>query len=256
MSTNQESRKKTFENVEQATTIFANIVTIILAIVPIASLLFGIFTFFTLSIQPEPIEFQSFELGITFKFIFFVCIFWSYIAALKTIWKATRERNQETESKFKYYVFAAFKLKRPVILAGFLVLLATGVGVFPEFASVIFLLIILMLFITGFNHLESRTSEVTWLRKLKWSFDGGFHKIWEQRIKNRLSQSEGYVNSADFYDMNIKVDEINFALQQYFDEHEFSQNLRLKVIKKEFYFDVYELRFSNLETKLPDIEEG
>ena len=80
-----------------------------------------------------------------------------------------------------------------------------------------------------------------------WGLDDELYKRWAKRIK-KLLYNNGYVFTSDFDHLGVEQDKVNWAIETYFNRHEFEQDLVLsKYLEGE---DFFELRFDNLPTRL------
>ena len=62
--------------------------------------------------------------------------------------------------------------------------------------------------------------------KFRWKFIEGFSKRWFKRVRNQLHDC-GYVFTSDFNNLNVSSDEVQLAIENYFNRYEFEQDLVL-----------------------------
>ena len=236
------SNKKTAaEKIETLSTIIVNIGTIV-------SWGLTAFTAFVLTSQPQPIALPGFiELNAWYKLLFFTSILLGYIQVLKTSWEGQKRTTKgNIEGSFGSYLFGSIvKFKRPLIFIGFLIILTLiGTIVFTEIIG-LGVAIIFVLFFSSFAFFSLDGWSAT-----KRQFDDDFRKRWLKRIKNQLYEN-GCTTTLDFVNLPLERDEINWALQMYFNYYEFEQDL---VFTQRFftpdYILIYEIRFKNVPSVL------
>jgi hypothetical protein len=230
--------------IESVTTVIVNIGTII-------SWLLTFFTAYVLTSQPQPVTLPGIlELNATYKLIFLVSILLGYIQLLRRSWQSQKKSAKDVEETFGNYIYGSvIKLKRPLVLIGFMVIL-------PIIFTVIFTEIIWLagiIFLFGVVFLLIFFSVNGWVF-VKREFDDDIRKRWLKRIKNQLFKN-GYVHTTDFTNLPVELGEINWAIKLYFQIYEFQQDLtyRQKYIKHNFEkYKICEIRFNHVPSQLDE----
>lgn len=239
------SREEDLNRVEAVTTIIVNIGTIISWIITLVTAL-------TLIAQPQPIVIPGiFELGKPYTIAFLISVLFGYIQVLRHFWRRSGFTKTETENGFGSYLYMSIvKFKRPFVLIGFALILITIAQVEPVgfgIVSAITLIISFGVIMAGFEGSSDNP-----IRKFFWKLDDEFSKRWLKRVKNQLYDC-GYVFTSDFANLDIDENQINWAIENYFNRYEFEQDL---VLTKRSYrklledHQFLELRFAHLPTRL------
>jgi hypothetical protein len=224
--------------------------TIIVNIGTIAWWIFSLFTAFVLTSQPQPISLPGvLELGAPYKLIFLISIFLGYIHLLKRIWENQKRNAKDVEGSFGSYLYGStIKLKRPSVLIGFVSILSIiAVLIFTEILVLAFILVFAVVVgVLSFFAIEG------W-NVMKRGYDDEYRKRWLKRVKNQLHQ-EGVAHTAHFVDLpSTTTDEINWAINLYFDLYEFEQDLIFseKTIRKGLdTHELSEIRFEHIPSRI------
>jgi hypothetical protein len=233
-------------DVESVSTIIVNIVTILYWIL-------SAITALVLNLQPRPIVVPGFfELGTTYKFVFYLSLFFGYIHLLRRSWETQKRRGKDVEGTFAGYLFGSvIRLKRPIVLIGFLVVL----GLIGAFVGAELPLLLLIIAIVGFALTMTFFIEGSGWEGLKRRFDDDYRKHWLKRVRNKLYEN-GSTNTLDFLNLpSSDTDEIEWALNLYFQLYEFEQGL---IFRERSYerglrrVTVREIRFKHVPSHLPE----
>jgi hypothetical protein len=245
------NRDEDLNRVETVTTIVVNIGTII-------SWIITLITALTLIAQPRPIVIPGIlELGKPYAITFLISVLFGYIQLLRHFWRRSGFTKTETENGFASYMYMSIvKFKRPFVLLGFAPILIALAQVEPVgFGFISFLTIIISLSVVFAGFEDSSDNP---FRNFVWKLDDEFYKRWLKRVKNQLYDC-GYVFTTDFANLDIDENQINWAIENYFNRHEFEQDL---VLTKRSYrklledHQFLELRFAHLPTRLKKEQES
>jgi hypothetical protein len=239
------NRDEGLNKVETVSTIIVNIGTIISWVITLVTAL-------TLIVQPQPIVIPGFfELGKPYTLIFLISILFGYIQLLRHFWHRSHFIKTNIESSFASYLYmSVVKFKRPFVLIGFAIIYVAIAQVEPN--GVIGISMITLIF--GGSALAAGyfDSSANPIKKFFWGLDDEFSKRWLKRARNQL-YSCGYLFTSDFNNLHVDEDEINWAIENYFNRFEFEQDLVLtkrsyRELLEEHYF--LEVRFGHLPTRL------
>jgi hypothetical protein len=230
---------------------FETITTIVVNLGTIISWTITLVTALVLIAQPQPIVINGlFELGKPYTVTFLISVLFGYIQLLRHFWRRSRFQKSDTESSFGSYLYTSIaKFRRPIELIGFVIIFIAIFQVEP----VGFFVILIIGFVFGLAAILSlaEDSPVT-LKKVIWRLDDEFRKKWLKRIRNQLYDS-GYVFTSDFNNFEIDLSVINWAIESYFDQYEFEQDL---IFTRHSYTELLEsknfleLRFDHLPTRI------
>ena len=216
-------KNDTIEKTATWTTIVANVISI-------GSWLFSFFTAVALNVQPEPVSLLGVvEINGYYKLLFLVGIFLGYIHLLRVLWRS----GKNVENSLGSFIYnSVINLKRPLVAAGFFLLIGTfEIVIFtetPELAAVETLLLLFALFFGGLVLFGEDFQGWIFIRL---RYDPGHRQKWMKRIRKRLHE-QGYVQTKDFTGMGFSDKEINWALKLYFEIYEFQQDLALNCYKR------------------------
>ncbi|MCL4275410.1 MAG: hypothetical protein KJZ77_16175 [Anaerolineales bacterium] len=241
------SKDETLGKFETITTIIVNLGTII-------SWVITFITAFALMVQPTPISLPGFfELGKPYKLIFLISILFGYLQLLRRFWRNSKMTKADSENNFSSYLYGSiFKLKRPFVIIGFAVIFIQLYQVEPTTTSIFLAISLLTCGIIAYAMFDEDSPAD--IKKVVWQIDDEFNKRWIKRVKSQL-HDKGYAFTSDFSNLGIDLDEVNWAIEFYFNRYEFEQDL---ILTKRWYKEQFEeklfleLRYNHLPTRLKD----
>jgi len=212
--------QKPIKEVVDITQIGANIAQVILAIVPAITSLGSLIATLALASQSTPVQFPGINvaLGTTYQMVLWLSACLAYVQFLRSFWKKKLKQGDLKEGLFSLFIINdLLKLHYPLLLIPLLALL----GVFLEIATVG---VWILLFIGAFL-------AISILIAPQYSFQTGttVTEKWFQRIEQQLRE-KGVISTETFAECGYSMsqhEEINWALNKYFEKFEISQSLIL-----------------------------
>ena len=203
---------------------FETITTIIVNLGTIISWIITFITAFALLVQPTPISIPGFfELGKPYILTFLISILFGYLQLLRRFWRNSQMTKADSESNFGSYLYGSiFKLKRPFVIIGFAVIFIQLYQVEPTATSIFLAVFLLVCGVFAFAMFDENSPAD--IKKFVWQIDDEFSKRWTKRVKSQL-HDKGYAFTSDFNNLGIDSDEVNWAIEFYFNRYEFEQDL-------------------------------
>jgi hypothetical protein len=231
------------DRIESVSTIIVNLGTLLWW-------LLSFFTAFVLAWQPQPISLPGIlQLGPWYKLIFLLSILFGYIQLLKRNWESQRRKAKDIEATFGSYIYGSIiKVKRPLILIGFLAILGMiGILIFTDLIGLgVALIFAGIVSVVSFFLYDLGVP-------IKRRYDDEYRKRWLKRVRNCLHEN-GYAHTVDLQDLpDARYSEINWAIQFYFDLYEFEQKLIFSeryVEKNLREYHICEIRFKHVPSQL------
>lgn len=242
------------KNQEEGLNTVESITTVIVNLGTIVSWIFTLFTALTLFAQPQPVSIAGLaKLGKGYIIIFLISVLFGYIHLLDYFWRQSRLKNSGVEYSFASFLYGSIvKFRRPLVLVGF-----AAVFISIYYAEPIVFIVLTILIVIGLVAFVS-TSLKGDSFTIFWQLDDNVYRQWMKRIKTQLNGS-GYAFTSDFESLGSR-DKINWAIEVYFNNHEFEQGLILsRHISRSIWgtlstLEFLEIRFSHLPTRLKKVE--
>jgi hypothetical protein len=211
--------QKPIKKVVDITQIGANIAQVVLVVVPVITSLGSVVATLALASQSTPVQFPGINvaLGTTYQMVLWLSACLAYVQFLRSFWKKKLKQGDLKEGLFSLFIINdLLKLHYPLLLIPLLALL----GVFLEIATVG---VWVLLFIGAFLAMGVLITPH--------SFQTGdtVTEKWFQRIEQQLRE-KGIISTETFEECGYSMsrhEEINWALNKYFEKFEISQSLIL-----------------------------
>jgi hypothetical protein len=209
----------------------ANLAQVMQLILQVAGIILPLLTAGLLSMQPVPVRIPliNFSLGTWYQILLLICAFLWYLQFLRNYW-VKHNGNSDLSQDYMVFLLKDLITKRPKLLTFFVLIFGTfiyivpvwfwGVAFIVSFLSIPIYIILLNDSPAFYNYKLNRVWAADPTHKEKW-----FSRITTKLRSNDIVSTEDFVDSG--YSPKLYYKEINFALNRYFIEYEFEQELTL-----------------------------
>lgn len=229
---------------------FSTVLEIITNLGQIGSLVFGIGSAYVLNIQKVPVVVPGIDitLDLGFQFALLISAMLGYIHFLQSYWKKNREKLKLSDSFMDFSFWDIPRLKQPLLLIPIVIAFVIFIQVSVRSIVLIwvfsFIVALIFYFVAGrfYFYLSPRRKYVELMEN--WGKDAEWFEKWSKRISRQLESRMG-VRESDLYELGMTDSkrnriEIVFALHQYFEKFEFTEDFVLiRINELSFYHPLY-----------------